>query len=234
MKLCSPYFRHQIFIMVPQHIPTSQNTTMGFDSNNSKHFGICQRQVPTIDMHSITPLCRARLFPRWPLLSFLLPRFEGNLPDQQFNTNLSNSNQILPPKITIVPYFSFEANPSWKTDWNALKMKKDGFHCKWFPPHTRRFVALSNPTIQNTRIHVSCNKAEMILNLVIIISTQELFDCKKYVFNGIFGDRSIFMTNPSLAHKRLAWKTLLQLYNLTTCQSCFVQLGQSRPTAGKA
>ena len=102
-------------------------------------------------------------------------------------------------------------------------MKKDGFHCKWFPPHTRRFVALSNPTIQNTRIHVSCNKAKMILNLVIIISTQELFDCKKYVFNGIFGDRSIFMTNPSLAHKRLAWKTLLQLYNLSTCQSCFVQ-----------
>ena len=104
-----------------------------------------------------------------------------------------------------------------------LKWKKDGFHCKWFPPHTRRFVALSNPTIQNTRIHVTCYKAEMILNLVIIISTQELFDCKKYVSNGIFGDRSIFLTNPSSAHKRLACKKLLQLYNLTTCQSCFVQ-----------
>ena len=123
----------------------------------------------------------------------------------------------------IVPYFSFEANPSWKTDWNALKMKKRWFPLQVISPHTRRFVALSNPTIQNTRIHVSCNKAEMILNLVIIISTQELFDCKKYVSNGIFGDRSIFLTNPSSAHKRLACKKLLQLYNLTTCQSCFVQ-----------
>ena len=49
MKLCSPYFRHQIFIMVPQHIPTSQNPTMGFDSNDSKQLGICQRRIPTIE-----------------------------------------------------------------------------------------------------------------------------------------------------------------------------------------
>ena len=49
MKLCSPYFRHQIFIMVPQHIPTSQNPTMGFDSNDRKQLGICQRRIPTIE-----------------------------------------------------------------------------------------------------------------------------------------------------------------------------------------
>ena len=49
MKLCSPYFRHQIFIMVPQHIPTCQNPTMGFDSNDSKQLGICQRRIPTIE-----------------------------------------------------------------------------------------------------------------------------------------------------------------------------------------
>ena len=48
MKLCSPYFRHQIFIMVPQQIPTSQNPTMGFDSNDRKQLGICQRRIPTI------------------------------------------------------------------------------------------------------------------------------------------------------------------------------------------
>ena len=45
MKLCSPYFRHQIFIMVPQHIHTSQNPIMGFDSNDSKQLGICQRRT---------------------------------------------------------------------------------------------------------------------------------------------------------------------------------------------
>ena len=49
MKLCSPYFRHQIFIMVPQHIHTCQNPTMGFDSNDSKQLGICQRRIPTIE-----------------------------------------------------------------------------------------------------------------------------------------------------------------------------------------
>ena len=49
MKLCSPYFRHQIFIMVPQHIPTCQNPTMGFDSNDSKQLGICQRRIPTTE-----------------------------------------------------------------------------------------------------------------------------------------------------------------------------------------
>ena len=45
MKLCSPYFRHQIFIIALQHIPTCQNPTMGFDSNDSKQLGICQRRT---------------------------------------------------------------------------------------------------------------------------------------------------------------------------------------------
>ena len=49
MKLCSPYFRHQIFIMALQHIPTCQNPTLGFDSNDSKQLGICQQRIPTIE-----------------------------------------------------------------------------------------------------------------------------------------------------------------------------------------
>ena len=92
-------------------------------------------------------------------------------------------------------------------------------------PHTQG--DLSHYLILQYRTHVSMYpviKQKWFLILLLSFQRKSFsIACKKYVSNGIFGDRSIFLTNPSSAHKRLACKKLLQLYNLTTCQSCFVQ-----------